>query len=223
MAGSRIQIAPSILSADFSDLRTALKLCERGKADMIHLDVMDGNFVPNITIGPPVIKSLRSHTDLFFDVHIMICDPLFWIDQFADAGADCITFHVEAAGRPTEVIEHIKSFGIQAGITLRPGTNLELVEPYIEQVDLVLLMSVEPGFGGQSFIPESLERLRQIRGFIDRNDLAEQVAIEIDGGINLENAATVAQAGADILVAGSALFKTPDPVKTMQKFHEVLR
>ncbi len=222
MAGSRIKLAPSILSADFSDLQTALKYCERGQADMIHLDVMDGNFVPNITIGPAVIKALRSHTNLFFDVHIMVCDPLFWIDKFARAGADCITFHVEATGKPEMVIEQIKSLGVKAGITLKPGTNLELVEPYLELVDLVLVMSVEPGFGGQSFISDSLARIEEVNRFIELAGLSDQVEIQIDGGVNLDNARNIADAGADILVAGSAVFNTPDPIATMKKFNEVL-
>lgn len=189
---------------------------------MIHLDVMDGNFVPNITIGPAVIKALRSHTNLFFDVHIMVCDPLFWIDKFARAGADCITFHVEATGKPEMVIEQIKSLGVKAGITLKPGTNLELVEPYLELVDLVLVMSVEPGFGGQSFISDSLARIEEVNRFIELAGLSDQVEIQIDGGVNLDNARNIADAGADILVAGSAVFNTPDPIATMKKFNEVL-
>ncbi|MFH1853166.1 MAG: ribulose-phosphate 3-epimerase [Candidatus Neomarinimicrobiota bacterium] len=222
MAGSTIKIAPSILSADFSDLRTALKFCDRGRSDYIHIDVMDGHFVPNLTIGPAVVKALRPHSETFFDVHIMVYDPLFWVEPFARAGADGITFHVEAAGHPREVIELIHSYGIKAGITLKPGTNIELIEPYLDQADLVLVMSVEPGFGGQAFIPAALERIAGIREFLDRQGWSERVTLQVDGGINLENAREVVAAGADNLVAGSAIFNTADPSATINKFREAV-
>lgn len=221
MSGSRFILAPSILSADFSNLQTALADCQRGDAEYIHLDVMDGNFVPNITIGPAVIKALRPHSKAFFDVHIMVCDPLFWIEPFANAGADGITFHVEATGRPGDVIDLIRSYNIKTGITLKPGTNIELVEPFLEWVDLILVMSVEPGFGGQQFMPQSLTRIRELRRFIDNHNLSDSIQIQVDGGVNLDNAAEIIEAGASNLVAGSAVFNTPDPVETMQKFRKI--
>ena len=221
MTGSRIKIAPSILSADFSDLRTALKDCNQALADLIHLDVMDGHFVPNLTIGPAVVKSLRSHTRIFFDVHIMVSDPIFWIEPFVSAGADGITFHVEAAGQPGEVIDYIRSFGKKVGITLKPDTNIELVEHFLERVDMILIMSVAPGFGGQTFIPESLDRIKEIRQFLDRQNLSERVSIQVDGGVDLNNAAEIAAAGADILVAGSAIFETANPADTIQAFRNI--
>ncbi|MCK5331250.1 MAG: ribulose-phosphate 3-epimerase [Candidatus Marinimicrobia bacterium] len=216
-----MKIAPSILSADFSDLRTALEDCNQALADLIHLDVMDGHFVPNLTIGPAVVKSLRSHTRIFFDVHIMVSDPIFWIEPFVSAGADGITFHVEAAGQPGEVIDYIRSFGKKVGITLKPDTNIELVEHFLERVDMILIMSVAPGFGGQTFIPESLDRIKEIRQFLDRQNLSERVSIQVDGGVDLNNAAEIAAAGADILVAGSAIFETANPADTIQAFRNI--
>lgn len=221
MTGSRIKIAPSILSADFSDLRIALEYCDKAAADLIHLDVMDGHFVPNLTIGPAVVKSLRSHTRTFFDVHIMVSDPIFWIEPFVSAGADGITFHVEAAGRPGEVIDYIRSFGKKVGITLKPSTNIESVEPFLEWVDMILIMSVAPGSGGQTFIPESLDRIKEIQRFLDRQNLSERVSIQVDGGVDLNNAAEIAAAGADILVAGSAIFGTANPADTIQAFRNI--
>ncbi|MBC8400797.1 MAG: ribulose-phosphate 3-epimerase [Candidatus Marinimicrobia bacterium] len=216
-----MKIAPSILSADFSDLRIALEYCDKAAADLIHLDVMDGHFVPNLTIGPAVVKSLRSHTRTFFDVHIMVSDPIFWIEPFVSAGADGITFHVEAAGRPGEVIDYIRSFGKKVGITLKPSTNIESVEPFLEWVDMILIMSVAPGFGGQTFIPESLDRIKEIQRFLDRQNLSERVSIQVDGGVDLNNAAEIAAAGADILVAGSAIFGTANPADTIQAFRNI--
>ncbi len=221
MTGSRIKIAPSILSADFSDLRIALEDCNQALADLIHLDVMDGHFVPNLTIGPAVVKSLRSHTRIFFDVHIMVSDPIFWIEPFVSAGADGITFHVEAAGQPGEVIDYIRSFGKKVGITLKPDTNIELVEPFLDRVDMILIMSVAPGFGGQVFISESFDRIKEIRQFLDRQNLSERVSIQVDGGVDLNNAAEIAAAGADILVAGSAIFETANPADTIQAFRNI--
>ncbi len=221
MSHPGIKIAPSILSADFSELVTTMRICDQGKADYIHIDIMDGNFVPNITIGPAVVESLRPHSDKFFDVHIMVRDPLFWVSPFVKAGADGITFHVEATGNPRAVIEEIHDQGKKAGISLRPGTNIELIEPYLEMVDLVLIMSVEPGFGGQKFIESAIDRIVQIRQFINQNKITNQVTIEVDGGIGIDNAARVLTAGADILVAGSAIFNTPDPIAAMLKFREI--
>jgi len=222
MTGSRIKIAPSVLSADFSDLRTALTYCDRAQADYIHLDIMDGHFVPNLTIGPVVVKSIRPHTKTFFDVHLMVVDPMFWIEPFSKAGADGITFHVEAAGQPREIIDYIRSFDKQVGITLKPGTNMELVEPLLELVDLILIMSVEPGFGGQSFNPTAIDRIKSIDRFLKVNGLRERVSIQVDGGIGLNNAAEIVTAGADNLVAGSAIFGTPNPTDTIKRLRKIV-
>ena len=222
MTGSRIKIAPSVLSADFSDLRTALTYCDRAPADYIHLDIMDGHFVPNLTIGPAVVKSLRPHTKTFLDVHLMVVDPMFWIEPFSKAGADGITFHVESSGQPKEIIDYIRSFDKQVGVTLKPGTNMELVEPLLELVDLILIMSVEPGFGGQSFNPTAIDRIKAIDRFLKVNGLRERVSIQVDGGIGLNNAAEIVAAGADNLVAGSAIFGTPDPTDTIKRLRKIV-
>ena len=222
MTGSRIKIAPSLLAADFSDLRTALTYCDRGPADFIHLDIMDGHFVPNLTFGPAVVKSIRPYTKTFFDVHLMVCDPMFWIEPFSKAGADGITFHVEASGQPKEIIDYIRSFDKQVGVTLKPGTNMELVEPLLELVDLILIMSVEPGFGGQSFNPAAIVRIEAIDRFLKVNGLRERVSIQVDGGIGLNNAVEIVAAGADNLVAGSAIFRTPYPTDTIKRLREIV-
>ena len=222
MTGSRIKIAPSVLAADFSDLRTALTYCDRASAEYIHLDIMDGHFVPNLTIGPAVVKSIRPHTKAFFDVHLMVVDPMFWIEPFSKAGADGITFHVESAGQPKEIIDYIRSFDKQVGVTLKPGTNMELVEPLLELVDLILIMSVEPGFGGQSFNPTAIDRIKAIDRFLKVNSLREQVSIQVDGGIGLNNAAEIVAAGADNLVAGSAIFGTPYPTETIKRLRKIV-
>ena len=222
MTGSRIKIAPSMLAADFSDLRTALTYCDRAPADYIHLDIMDGHFVPNLTIGPAVVKSIRPHTKAFFDVHLMVVDPMFWIEPFSKAGADGITFHVESSGQPKEIIDYIRSFDKQVGVTLKPGTNMELVEPLLELVDLILIMSVEPGFGGQSFNPTAIDRIKAIDRFLKVNGLRERVSIQVDGGIGLNNAAEIVAAGADNLVAGSAIFGTPDPTDVIKRLRKIV-
>ncbi len=221
MASPGIKIAPSILSADFSNLRTVLTDCDRAPADLIHLDIMDGHFVPNLTIGPAVVKALRPHTKTFLDVHLMVNDTINWIEPFALAGADGITFHVEAQGSPGEIIDYIRSFNKKVGISLRPHTNVELIEPFLEWVDLILVMSVEPGFGGQSFIPESIDRIRSIRSFLERHDLSNRVAIQVDGGVDLTNATDIVTAGASILVVGTAIFGTAYPTENIQKLREI--
>ena len=211
------KVAPSILSADFANLSKALEQCEDGRADQIHIDVMDGHFVPNLTIGPPVVKDIRKQTTLPLDVHLMIENPQQYIPQFVDAGSDLITVHVESSGDMQMTLEMIRDAGVRPGITLRPGSPLSLVEPYLTKVDLVLVMSVEPGFGGQEFIPASFERISSLRRSIDSND-GSSTLISVDGGVKLHNVGDIWAAGADIVVAGSAIFGTDDPADTIRQF-----
>ena len=218
---SEFKLAPSILSADFSDLGQALSQCESGGAHWVHVDVMDNQFVPNLTIGPPVVKSLRPKTTKFLDVHMMVIDPERLVEPFAKAGADLITFHIAATDNPKEIIDLIKSAGCQVGISIKPSTSLTEIEPYYEFLDLVLVMSVEPGFGGQGYIESSTSRIKAIKTKLKEECLQDRVLIEVDGGIKLHNARKVIDAGADILVAGSAIFNTPDPVETIKKFYKV--
>jgi len=188
---------------------------------MIHVDVMDGHFVPNLTIGPPVVKSLRNQTDLFLDVHIMVTNPEAFVQSFVDAGADGITFHLEASSHPMDVIHLIRKTGKKVGLSIKPKTLITSLEPYLNSIDLILVMSVEPGFGGQGYIPESTKRIQAIKQMLLEKGLSEKVVIEVDGGIKLSNAHDVLVAGADILVAGSAIFHTNDPVKTIQQFKSI--
>ena len=201
----KIQISPSILSADFSNLEKDIKKLETAGADMIHVDVMDGHFVPNITIGPPVIKALRSKTSLPFDVHLMI-DPVHkYIKDFANAGADIITIHPEATPNLQESIDEIKSFKKKVGISLNPDTKIDIVEDYLDKVDLILIMSVYPGFGGQKFIVKTLDKIKKLSKI--KNEKRLKFDIEVDGGINFENSKDVIKAGANILVSGTTIFK----------------
>ena len=201
----KIQISPSILSADFSQLGNEIKRLEQSGADMIHVDVMDNHFVPNLTIGPPVIKSLRKHTNLPFDVHLMI-DPVHkYIKDFADAGSDIITIHPEATESLLESINHIKSLNKKVGVSLNPNTKIEIIENVLDKINLVLIMSVYPGFGGQKFMPEVLEKISELKKIQDNKKL--NFDIEVDGGINFENNKKVIDAGANILVSGTTIFK----------------
>ena len=218
---SKFKLAPSILSADFSDLKLALSQCEKGGAHWIHIDVMDNQFVPNLTIGPPVVKSLRPNTNKFFDVHMMVVEPEKLVEPFAKAGADLITFHIEATDDPDSVIDLIHSAGTQVGISIKPSTSLSEIEPYYDKIDLILVMSVEPGFAGQGYIEESTDRIRNIKKRLTEECLQDKVSIEVDGGIKLHNAKKVIDAGADILVAGSAIFKTKDPIQTIKEFYNL--
>jgi len=202
---SDIKISPSILSADFSKLGDEIKSLEKAKADLIHIDVMDGHFVPNITIGPEVIGKLRKHTLLPFDVHLMISPVDNFIKNFANAGADIITIHPEATNDLLSSIKKIKSYNKKAGVSLKPETPIDKVLPIINSIDLVLVMSVNPGFGGQKFIKETLEKVKILRKEIDTKKLKTQ--IEIDGGINFDNAKIAIEAGVDILVSGTTIFK----------------
>jgi len=202
---SNIKISPSILSADFSKLGSQIQDLEKANADLIHIDVMDGHFVPNITIGPEVINKLRKYTNLPFDVHLMISPVHNFIKNFADAGADIITIHPEATNDLISSIKKIKTYNKKAGVSLNPETSIDKVLPVLDQIDLVLIMSVNPGFGGQKFISKTLEKVKILRKEIDTKRLKTQ--IEIDGGINFENSKIAIEAGVDILVSGTTIFK----------------
>ena len=204
----KIQISPSILSADFSQLGNEIKRLEKGGADMIHVDVMDGHFVPNLTIGPPVIKNLRKFTKLPFDVHLMISPVHKYIKDYAEAGADIITIHPEATENLKDSIDHIKRLNKKVGISLNPETKINIVSDYLKEIDLILIMSVHPGFGGQKFMPEVLNKIKELKKIKEEKKL--NFNIEIDGGINFDNYKLAIQAGADILVSGTTIFKNND-------------
>ena len=217
---NNFKLAPSILSADFSDLQSALNMCDDGGAQWIHVDVLDNQFVPNLTIGPPVVKSLRSKTERFMDIHMMVIEPEKLVEPFAKAGADNITFHIEATNDPDGIIELIKSCGCKVGVSIKPKTPLTEIFPVLQKVDVVLVMSVEPGFGGQGYIPGTNERIAEIKSFLNK-DYLDHVLIEVDGGVKLHNAKEVMDAGADVLVAGSEVFKSADPVQTIKEFYHL--
>ncbi len=214
-------LAPSILAADFNILGQQIKETEEAGAKYLHIDVMDGVFVPSISFGMPLISSIRETSGQFFDVHLMIVDPIRYIKEFADCGADGITFHLEACEDADAVIEAIRSYGMKVGISIKPGTPVEAIYPYLSKIDMVLIMSVEPGFGGQTFMPESLERISQLRAHIQEQNLP--VTIEVDGGIGKKNVREVIQAGADIFVAGSAVFKKRAISENVAHFMEAFR
>jgi|TARA_B110000495_G_scaffold177770_1_gene170045 ribulose-phosphate 3-epimerase len=202
---SLIKISPSILSADFSKLGEEIRALEKAGADYIHIDVMDGHFVPNITIGPEVIKRLRPITKLIFDVHLMIEPVDNFIKAFAEAGSDIITFHPEATKNLSETIKLVKSFGKKVGVSLKPESPISLITPHIDQIDLILIMSVNPGFGGQKFMPEVLNKMKTLKNIVNEKKL--NIDIEIDGGINFNNSKEAKDNGANILVSGSTVFK----------------
>ena len=202
----KIKISPSILSADFSQLGNEIKRLEEGGADMIHVDVMDGHFVPNLTIGPPVIKSLRQFTRLPFDVHLMISPVHRYIQDYADAGADIITIHPEATENLKESINHVKKLKKKIGVSLNPETKIDLIADLLDEIDLVLIMSVHPGFGGQKFMPEVLDKIKKLKKMKDEQNF--KFDIEIDGGINFDNHKLAIEAGANILVSGTTVFKS---------------
>ena len=201
----KIQISPSILSSNFSELGNEIKRLEEGGADMIHVDVMDGHFVPNLTIGPPVIKALRNYTKLPFDVHLMISPVHKYIKDYAEAGANIITIHPEATDNLQESIEHIKKFGKKVGVSLNPNTQIDIIEKLLVEINLVLIMSVHPGFAGQKFIPNVLNKIKELKKIKDEKNL--NFDIEVDGGINFDNSKLVIEAGANILVSGTTIFK----------------
>ena len=201
----KIQISPSILSADFSQLGEEIKKLEEGGADLIHVDVMDGHFVPNLTIGPPVIKALRNYTNLPFDVHLMISPVHKYIKNFAEAGSDIITIHPEATENLNQSISLIKEFKKKVGVSLNPNTQIKIIENELNNIDLVLIMSVFPGFGGQKFIPETINKIKELKKIKEKNNYSFD--IEVDGGINFLNSKDVINAGANILVSGTTIFK----------------
>ena len=202
----KIQISPSILSADFSQLGKEIKRLEDGGADLIHVDVMDGHFVPNLTIGPPVIKALKKNCSIKFDVHLMISPVHKYIQDYSDAGADIITIHPEATNDLSASISKIKELKKKAGVSLNPETKVEIIKDYLDQIDLVLIMSVNPGFGGQKFMPEVLDKIKELKKIQEDRNI--DFDIEIDGGINFENSKVAIEAGANILVSGTTVFKS---------------
>jgi ribulose-phosphate 3-epimerase len=220
MQARSLKIAPSVLSADFACIKDQVQAIERGGASYVHLDVMDGRFVPNITWGPKVIGDLRKHTKLEFDCHLMIVEPERYVDQFRRAGADIITFHLEATPHAQRLLTHIRSLGAKAGISICPQTPVAMLEDLMADIDLILIMSVNPGFGGQKFIPHSLEKIRQARELANRS--GARCEIEVDGGVTLANARSVVEAGADVLVMGSAIFDTPDCGATTREVRALL-
>ncbi len=216
MPQTPILIAPSILSADFAYLGDALKTLESAGADWIHVDVMDGHFVPNLTIGAPVVHALRKVTTLPLDVHLMIEKPDALIPDFAKAGADILTVHVEACTHLHRTLQLIKSLGVKAGVSLNPHTPVSVLEPVIDDLDLILIMSVNPGFGGQAFIPYSLEKIKQAKALIGER----RIHLEVDGGVGLTNIAEILTAGADTIVAGSAIFNAPNMSETISQLRQ---
>lgn len=216
-----VKIAPSILSADFLRLGEEIKAAESAGADMFHLDIMDGHFVPNITIGPAVVEAIKSITDLPLDVHLMIETPDKFINEFIKAGSNYITVHQEASRHLHRTIQSIKDRGIKAGVSLNPATSVWSLEHILQDLDMVLLMSVNPGFGGQDFIPSVMDKIKAVKNIINERSL--DVLIEVDGGVKLDNAKQIAEAGADILVMGSAFFNSGDYSGLMQSLREMLK
>ncbi len=208
-------ISPSMLSADFGNLQRDTEMINRSAAEWIHIDVMDGLFVPNISFGFPVLKSICQHTSKFVDTHLMIVDPERYVERFVQEGSDSVTFHLEASQEPQKCIELIRKAGAKVGISIKPSTAVESLREFISQVDMVLVMSVEPGFGGQSFIEGSLERVRAVRALA--KEMGSQILIQVDGGIGAENAGEIFAAGADVLVAGNSIFKAQDPESEISK------
>ncbi|MDF2590934.1 MAG: rpe [Clostridia bacterium] len=216
-----IKLAPSILSADFANLERDIKMIEQAGAELLHIDVMDGHFVPNITIGAPVVKSLKKVSSLVLDVHLMISAPENYIKDFAEAGADIITVHAEAATHLHRLIQMIKKEGCKAAVALNPATPLNVLDYVLEDLDMVLIMSVNPGFGGQKFIPSALDKIKKLRSMIRERGL--HIDIQVDGGVGIDNIAEVTSCGGNIIVAGSAIFNAPDPTMAIKKMKEAVR
>ncbi len=214
-----IYIAPSLLAANFAALAEDVQKVEEAGANYLHLDIMDGVFVPNISFGPAIVETLRPLSKLFFDVHLMIMEPIRYIDTFLTAGADSITVHVESCQNCRQVLEHIKDNDARAGLAISPNTPWETVIPYLDIVDMVLVMTVEPGFGGQSLIYGALDKVKAIKKYIDENDI--KIDIQVDGGINEKNVGLASSSGANIIVAGSAVFKAPKPRLAMNRLREL--
>jgi len=220
MSASKKKIAPSILSADFACLAEEIKAVEQAGADILHIDVMDGHFVPNFTIGPPIVAAIKKVTRLPLDVHLMMTNPDDFIPEFIEAGSNYLTVHVETCPHLHRTIQSIKERGIRAGVTLNPATPLSAVEPILPEVDLLLIMSVNPGFGGQKFIPSVMDKIKAARRMIDAKGL--KVELEVDGGLRVENVGAISSAGADIFVAGSAIFGSKDYKQTISKMRQAI-
>ena len=213
-------VAPSLLGADFSNLQKEVELCNNSKAEWLHLDIMDQQFVPNLSFGPGLVKSIRSHSDLFFDVHLMVSNPFDMLKQFIDAGANGISFHIEATESrftfpPKILINMIKKNNLKCGLAIKPKTPFSILKKYLEFIDYVVVMSVEPGFGGQSFIPSTIDKISEINGYLIDQNMRDKIMIQVDGGIKLENYKDVISAGGDILVAGSQVFQSQNPIETI--------
>jgi ribulose-phosphate 3-epimerase len=216
-----VRVAPSILSADFSKLAEAVQLAERAGADIIHVDIMDGHFVPNLTLGPQLVAAIRRETGLPIDVHLMVERPREFVPLFHEAGADWISIHVEATAHLNKDLNLIRSLGRKAGAALNPATPIGMLEEVLDDLDHILIMSVNPGWGGQSFIPSCLNKIRRLRDWI--RDEGRIIPIEVDGGIKLDNAAAIIRAGMEIVVAGSAIFAAPDPAAAIRAFKDIAR
>jgi len=217
-------IAPSLLGADFSNLKKEINFCNNSNAKWLHLDIMDQQFVPNLSFGPSVVKDLRKHSDLFFDVHLMVSNPFDMLLPFIKAGANGISFHIEATESrftfpPKILINTIKKNNLKCGLALKPKTPFSIIKKYLEYIDYIVVMSVEPGFGGQSFIPSTLDKISEIDNYLNQNKIRENILIQVDGGIKLENYKSVIESGADILVAGSQVFQSENPTETINQMY----
>ena len=213
-------LSPSILSADFANLGEQVRMLDEAGAQYVHIDVMDGMFVRNISFGEPLLKSVGKSITVPVDVHLMICDPIRYIDNYADLGADLITFHYEAADDPQAVIDKIHSRGIKAGISIKPATPVSAIQPFLKSVDMVLVMTVNPGFGGQKFIPDTLEKVSEVRYLIDQTE--RDIRLQVDGGVNLETAGLLKESGADTLVTGTYAFKANDMPEAVKLLREIV-
>jgi ribulose-phosphate 3-epimerase len=217
-------IAPSLLGADFSNLKKEINFCNNSNAKWLHLDIMDQQFVPNLSFGPSVVKDLRKHSDLFFDVHLMVSNPFDMLLPFIKAGANGISFHIEATESrftfpPKILINTIKKNNLKCGLALKPKTPFSIIKKYLEYIDYIVVMSVEPGFGGQSFIQSTLDKISEIDNYLNQNNIRENILIQVDGGIKLENYKSVIESGADILVAGSQVFQSENPIETINQMY----